>query len=144
MISSARIGFLHRPWIRVKRESHPEASFVFEKINYNIYANLGLKVRSTKRFVVTLDTGAGSRFIRLKEIKQVTGHKICNLCNVTNIRNTGGNSVLIFGTIYLMVQIGTSTELFTSLSLTYWQPSSYFGVTFAIYMWNQSNPDRPS
>ena len=113
IVNQHGIGFLQRPWIRVKHDSNPEAIFVLAKRNYKVYANLGLTVRSTKRFVVILDTGAGSSFITLGSIPQAMRKEIHTLKDEPNIRNASGKSVPIVGTIDLMVQIGTSSEFVT-------------------------------
>lgn len=62
-----------------------------------------------KRFVVTLDTGAGSRFKRLDEIPNAMGHKIRKLKDEPNVRNASGKSFPVFGTIYLVEKTGKST-----------------------------------
>ena len=58
------IGLLQRPWRRIQREKQSQTVFVMAKRNYKIAAYLGLTRRAMKRFIVVLDTGAGSSFIR--------------------------------------------------------------------------------
>lgn len=103
------IGFPQRPLIRVKLESHPEAVFVLAKHIDKVYENILLTVRSTKCFVVILDTEAGSSFIWLRAIPQRMRKEICPLEDQPNILNESGKSVPIVGVIYFMDQIGTSS-----------------------------------
>lgn len=84
--NAAGISFFERPWICIKKESHPEAVFVLEKRNYKFYANLGLPVRSTKRFVFILDIGADSSFMRLIEIPKAIRYKICKIDSAPNVQ----------------------------------------------------------
>lgn len=86
---------------------------VLAKRNYKIYANLGLKVRSTKRFVIILGTETSNSFNRVNEIPPSMGHKIKKLDKAWNICNDNGSTGPLLGTID--VQIGTSTEFVTLL-----------------------------
>lgn len=51
----AGIYSLRRTWIRVKRESHPEAFIVLSKTNCMVYAIHGLTIRSEKCFCHPLE-----------------------------------------------------------------------------------------
>lgn len=59
------------------------------------YKNLGLPLRSTKRFVVIVGTGASSSFIRLIEIPQSMKYEILKLDSALNIRTASGKAVII-------------------------------------------------
>lgn len=124
------IGFLQRPWICVEKDSHPEALLVLEKCTSKVLANLGLLVRSTKRFVVFLDTVADYRFIRLSEIVQDMQQNIRKIDSAPNIHKANGDDVPIVGTIDLMVQIGTITEFVTFLVTKQLETSVILGCDF--------------
>lgn len=76
------------------------------KRNYKVYANIGLTVRSTRRLVVTLDTGSGSSFIRLRQSIQAMGKEILPLKNQPSIHNVSEKIIPMVGTIDLMVKNG--------------------------------------
>lgn len=109
------IAFLQRTWIQIKIESRIKAVFVLVKRNFKVYATIGLKVRSKKRFVVIFVSWAGSRFISLNENPQAMPHNIRKNDSSLNIRNASGKASPIVVTIYLIVQIGKSTEIVASL-----------------------------
>lgn len=87
----------------MKRESHPEAVFVFVKRNYKLYANIGLTLPSTKRFFVVLDTGADPSFTIIDDIPQAMREEHPPLKDQPSIRTTSDKTVPIVGTIDLTV-----------------------------------------
>jgi len=109
-INPEGIGFLQRPWRRVKRVTNPEAIFIMAKRNYKVYANIGQTQSMTKRFVTVLDTGAGSSFIRTDELPNRLREEIKPLTDEANVRNASGKPVHIRGTITLSVNLGCRTD----------------------------------
>ena len=107
------LGFLQRPWHRVKRHTHPEAIFILARGNYKVYANIGQTLRNTERFVAVLDTGSASSFIRLSELPIDVHPKIRPLDKQIDIRNVNGKALPIKGTIRLAVNVGKSDEIMT-------------------------------
>lgn len=99
---TAKLGFLCRTWRRIRRKKHTEAISVMAKMNYKIYANIGFTRRSTQRYVVLLDTGDGSSFIRKEFIPTNMWNRIKPSCNL-NV-HTSGN-------ISLAVEVGNRVEI---------------------------------
>lgn len=100
------------------------------KHHYKIYANIGQTVRTTKRFVPVLDTGTGSRFIRLHVFPEAMRKKIKKRNDVLTHRNAGGKAVPTVGTIELFVQIGTSTMIVRFLVVEKIATSVILGFNF--------------
>lgn len=98
--------------VSVRGDTNSEAIFVLAKRNYKLYANIGVTTCSTNRFVAILHTGAGSSFIGLNEIPRTMRKHINKPNDQPEICNASGKVVPIVGTMYLIDQIGTSTELF--------------------------------
>lgn len=84
------IRFIKRPWQSIIFETQPEAFFVLARRDYKLYANIGETVRTMKRFVVVIDTGAGSKFIRIHDLPQAMRRKIKKKGSVPNVINDSG------------------------------------------------------
>lgn len=63
-------------------------------------------VGTTKRFVVVLDTGAGSSFIRFNELLEAMRRKISKRNDLRNVRHVRGKQYQI-----KIAQIGTKTQI---------------------------------
>ena len=81
------------------------------KRNYKIAAYLGLSRKSTARFVVVLDTGAGSSFIRKSLLTHELQKSIQPLTEEYNVKDANNRRITIEGTINLAVQVGTRFEI---------------------------------
>lgn len=99
LLNAFRIGSLQRTLLRVVQESEPQTVFILANCNYKSYRNIGQIVRSTKRFVVILETGARSRFLALREILEAMKAKSRKLDDIPDVQNASGKSVPIVGTI---------------------------------------------
>ena len=64
------IGFLQRPWRRIRRNTELEAMYILAKRNYKVYANIWMSIKNMRRFVAILHTSAGSSFIGQDELPQ--------------------------------------------------------------------------
>ena len=64
------IGFLQKPWWRIRRNTEPEVVYILSKRNYEVYGNIVMSTKNMSRIVAILDTGVGSSFIRQDELPQ--------------------------------------------------------------------------
>ena len=109
-ISPCSDGALQRPWRRITRKRHKGDLFVLARRNYKIHADLGFTRRDMARFEVTLDTGAGSSFVRKDVIPEKYWPSIRPLREDVRVRDAGNRSVRIAGTLDLVVNIGSRLE----------------------------------
>lgn len=61
---------LQRPWRTVRSVNHPDRFMVMERRNYKAYADIGLRPGLRHPKLVSLDTGAGPKFVRSSELPQ--------------------------------------------------------------------------
>ena len=107
------IGILSRPWRRIINKKEPETVFVLAKRNYKVYAYLGLTKKSTNRYMVVLDTGAGSSFIRRNALPSEAWKLIRPLHSTVRIRDANNRSLNIQGTVNLTCTVGGRSEIVT-------------------------------
>ena len=88
-----------------------ETVFIMARRNYKIAAYIGLHKSSLARFVVVLDTGAGSSFIRQALIPESHRKLIKPLDSEFNVKDANNRRVVITGTINLAVQVGTRQDV---------------------------------
>ena len=88
-----------------------ETVYIMARRNYKIAAYIGLHKSSLARFVVVLDTGAGSSFIRQALIPESYRKHIKPLDDQFNVKDANNRRVVIAGTINLTVQVGKRREV---------------------------------
>ena len=79
--------------------------------NYKIAAYIGLHKFSLVRFIVVLDTRAGSSFIRQALVPESNRNHIKPLDNQFKVNDANRRRVVIAGTIKLTVQVGKRREV---------------------------------
>lgn len=93
--------YRNRSWIRKR------FSFVMSRSNEKVYENLGFTRRSTCRYAVILDTGAGSSFIHKDALPKMKWKLIKPARSDNRIQDLGNHQVNIAGTVDLYVEVGT-------------------------------------
>lgn len=117
-----------------KCESNPEADFVWTNLNYKLYANIGQNVQKKIRFVVVLDTGAGSNFIRLYELSEAMIN-IKRPNDVPNVKKVTGKALSVVGTIEIVVKIYTRTHIVNFLNMGRLATSLILGADSLASVW---------
>ena len=107
------LGFLQRPWYRVKCNTHPEAVLILARRNYKVYENISQTLRNTERFIEVMDTCSASSFTRLSELRIEVRPKIWPLDKQIDIGIASGKEFPIKGTIRFAVNVGSSDEIVT-------------------------------
>ena len=107
------IGILARPWQRIKKKTDPETLFVLAKRNYKVHAYLGITARATTQYVVILDTGAGSSFIRHSSLPPGADKRIKPLRSSVKIKDANNRSINVIGTVNLTCEMGSRREIVT-------------------------------
>ena len=80
------------------------------KRNYKIHADIGITRRSTKRFVASLDTGAGPSFIKRDVLPNRINHLLRKNTSTKKIFDANKRQVEVDGVIELSVNIGGRVE----------------------------------
>lgn len=98
--------------MQVRLNPHQNTKYIMENRSSKIYANLGFTSRSTKRYVVLLDTEAESSYIRKYVILTKSWNKIKPSPNI-NVQDANNRKVNTSGTINIAVEIGNKVEMVT-------------------------------
>lgn len=78
--------------------------------NYNVYANIRISRRSSRRFATIIDTGSGPILIRKDVLPEYIWKRITSATNNVLIRDDNNSSDHVYGTIDLVGDIGGSVE----------------------------------
>lgn len=113
-LNTEALGFLQRPWQRVKKLDEPETAFVMARRNYTIFANIGLSRRATWKFATILDTGSGPSLIKKYVFHESLWKNLQPSGSSVTIRDSNTRSVNVDGTIDLVVNIGRSVKTVSS------------------------------
>jgi len=104
------MGVLKRPWRRRKRFGEPETVMHLSRRNYKVAAYVGRNQIAMNKFAATLDTGAGSSFIKRSVIPGTLENEIKPLTEDIRVKDANNRSLNILGTISLQVQVGSRAE----------------------------------
>ena len=105
------IGVLQRPWRRIRRQKLPDSIFMMARRNYKVNALIGKSIHAMRRFVVVLDTGAGSSFIKKSVLPPSVVAQIQPVGLASNVRDASNRRVNIIGTVNLTCQVGMRTDI---------------------------------